>query len=147
MNLYSDSIVDEPCQMLNPNESQRAQGDHQEKLGVGDRTFHCSYSPYIDEFSELVKKPSLEVLKHTLLTYQQRLLAEALWAAENFGGSETKCVNHLKEIYGSSWRSMTSISDHMRPVREYYELVLILDHEQQWAKVQKNVKLREEKTG
>jgi hypothetical protein len=78
------------------------------------------------------------------MTQQQRLFAEAMWEAQNYGGSESKCVKRLQELYGSQWRSMTKLSDHMEPVRTYYELVLMLDHERQWAEASKNVKLHEQ---
>ena len=144
MNLYSDSIADEPHQMLNPNEAQGSEDKEQEELGVSDRPSHCSFSPYIEEFSQLLGKVSTEVLKFTLMTQQQRLFAEAVWEAQNYGGSESKCVKRLQELYGSQWRSMTKLSDHMEPVRTYYELVLMLDHERQWAEASKNVKLHEQ---
>ena len=130
--------------MLNPNETQGSEDQEQKQLGVGDRPFHRSCSPYIEEFSELLKKVSTEVLKFTLMTNQQRLFAEALWEAQNYGGSESKCIKRLQELYGSQWRSITKVSDHMEPVRTYYELVLLLDHEKQWADASKPVKLHEQ---
>lgn len=130
--------------MLNPNETQGSEDQEQKQLGVGDRPFHHSCSPYIEEFSELLKKVSTEVLKFTLMTNQQRLFAEALWEAQNYGGSESKCIKRLQELYGSQWRSVTKLSDHMEPVRTYYELVLLLDHEKQWADASKPVKLHEQ---
>jgi len=130
--------------MLNPNEAQGSQSQQQQQLCVSDRPLHCSCSPYIDEFSELLSKVSTDVLKHTLMTHQQRLFAEALWEAQNYGGSESKCVKHLQELYGSQWRSIAKVSDRMEPVRTYYEMVLLLDHEKQWADATKNVKLREQ---
>ena len=144
MNLYSDSIVDEPHQVLHPNEPKRSEDKEQKELGVSDRPSHRSCSPYIKEFSELLSKVSTEVLKHTLMTHQQRLFAEALWEAQNYGGSESKCIKRLQELYGSQWRSITKVSDHMDPVRTYYELVLLLDHENQWANASKTVKLRKQ---
>ena len=144
MNLYSDSIVDEPHQVLHSNEPERSEDQNQDEFCVGNGPSHRSCSPYIDEFSELIKKVSTDVLKHTLMTHQQRLFAEALWEAQNYGGSESKCVKRLQELYGSRWRSITKVSDHMDPVRTYYELVLLLDHENQWANASKTVKLRKQ---
>ena len=109
MNLYSDSIVDEPHQMLNPNEAQGSEDKDQQKFGPGqiissshDWQAHRSCSPYIDEFSELIRKVSTDVLKHTLMTHRQRLFAEALWEAQNYGGSESKCVKRLQELTEAS---------------------------------------------
>lgn len=114
------------------------------KFGPGDRSPHRSCSPHIQEFSELIQKVSTKVLKYTLLTNQQRLFAEAMWEAQNYGGSESKCIKRLQELYGSQWRSMTKLSDHMEPVRTYYEMVLLLDHERQWAEAKKTVKLHKQ---
>lgn len=144
MNLYSDSIVDEPRYMLDTNDPKGAEDQDQQKFCVSDGSSHESCSPYIEEFSQLLRKVSTEVLKFTLMTNQQRLFAEALWEAQNYGGSESKCIKSLQERYGSQWRSMTKLSDHVEPVRTYYELVLLLDHERQWAEATKNVKLREQ---
>lgn len=144
MNLYSDSIVDEPYQMLNPNNPQGSEDQDQQKFGPGDGSPHHSFSPHIQEFSELIQKVSTKVLKYTLLTNQQRLFAKAMWEAQNYGGSESKCIKRLQELYGSQWRSMTKLSDHMEPVRTYYELILLLEHEKQWAEATKTVKLHEQ---
>jgi hypothetical protein len=76
------------------------------------------------------------------MTYQQRLFAKALWEAENFGGSRSKCEARLKEIYGFNWKSITRVEDHMTPEREYCEYVLILEHQKQWNDAQENVKLQ-----
>ena len=127
--------------MLEANEAKRSQGQDQQEFSVGNAAAHFSYSPYIQEFSELLSRVSIDVLKFTLLTYQQRLFAEALWEAANYGGSEAKCTKRLQELYGDQWHRLTRISEHMEPKRAYYELVLILDHEKQWAAVKKDVKL------
>lgn len=79
------------------------------------------------------------------MTRQQRLMAEAIWAAKNYGGSEANCAKHLKEIYGPRWYKVTSIQEHMEPVRTYYEYVLILEHQNQWNKRQELAKLIESK--
>jgi hypothetical protein len=144
MNLYSDSIVDEPHQMLNPDNPQGSKKQDQEKFRVSNGPFHHSCSPHIKEFSELIQKVSTKVLKYTLLTNQQRLFAEAMWEAQNYGGSESKCIKRLQELYGIQWRSMTKLSDHMEPVRTYYEMVLLLDHERQWSEATKTVKLHKQ---
>jgi hypothetical protein len=144
MDFYSDSIVDEPDQMLSTNNSKGSKDQDQQKFRVGNGPFHRSCSPHIQEFSELIQKVSTKVLKYTLLTNQQRLLAGAMWEAQNYGGSESKCIKRLQELYGSQWRSMTKLADHMEPVRTYYELVLLLDHERQWAEATKTVKLHKQ---
>lgn len=127
--------------MSDPDEPQGPKDSNQQQFSVSNGSAHFSCSPYMQEFSELVSKVSINVLKFTLLTYQQRLFAEALWEAANYGGSESKCKKRLQELYGDHWRSLTRIEDHMEPVRPYYELVLLLDHEKQWASIKKDVKL------
>jgi len=62
----------------------------------------------------------------------QKKFAEALWEAENYGGSVEKCKKRLIEIHGPKWREVTSIKDHMKSKKEYYELVLLIDHKKQW---------------
>ena len=66
------------------------------------------------------------------MTQQQRSIAEAFWAAENYGGDIKKCEKRLEEIYGKDWCTVTKLSDHMAEKREYYEYVLILEHQRQW---------------
>lgn len=127
--------------MLDPTEDQRTNNDDCQELSPSDGFFHDEQYPFIKEFSELLATVSTNVLKFTLMTFQQRLLAKALWEAQNYGGSESKCIAHLKEIYGSQWRSVTTIKDHMEPERVYCEYVLILDHQQQWNKTKKQAKI------
>ena len=83
----------------------------------------------------------MNTLKYTLMTYQQRLMANAMWEAQNYGGSEAKCKAHLKELYGPKWYQVTSISDHMENPRPYYEYVLILEHQKQWDNAGEKAKL------
>ena len=127
--------------MVSANNTKRSQDQDQEQFCVSQGSSHGSCSPYIEEFSGLIRKVSIEVLKSVLLTRQQRSFAESLWEAENYGGSESKCIKRLQELYGNDWRSLVKLCDHMNPLRSYYELVLILDHEKQWANAPKNVKL------
>ena len=77
------------------------------------------------------------------MTFQQRLFAKALWEAENYGGSISKCKAHLKEIYGDFWYQHTSVEDHFTDEREYCEYVLKLDHLKQWDNKQKLAKLQQ----
>ena len=124
MNFYSDSIVNKPVEMLKPNEAERPQDQDQKQLCVSEGAVHGSYSPYKEEFSELLAKVSTKVLKSELMTQQQRILARALWEACNYGGRPTP--GDLK---------------HVEPERMYCEWVLKIDHEQQWKKARKRVKL------
>ena len=116
------------------------QGDNDQKsqeFGVGNRPAHDDKYPYIEEFSDFIATVSTKALKYQLMTYQQRLMAKALWEAENFGGSKEKCIEHLTKIYGPRWREVTSFEEHMEEERVYCEYVLILDHMKQWDKHQK----------
>ena len=124
MDLYSDSIVNKPVKMLKANEAKGSQNQDQDQLSVSDVAFHESYSPYKEEFSELLSKVSTKVLRSELMTHQQRMLARALWEACNYGGRPTP--GDLKN---------------MEPERIYCEWVLKIDHEQQWKKAKKHVKL------
>jgi len=129
--------------MLNSDYTQGAEDQDQQKLRDCDRTLHSEKYPYIAEFSEFISSVSTEALKYQLMTYQQRLLATALWEASNYGGSKEKCIKHLTEIYGPKWRTVTRFEDHMEEQRVYCEYVLILEHMKQWDKHQKLAKLRQ----
>jgi len=124
MNFYSDSIVNKPVEMLESDDAKRSQDQDQEQLSPSDRPFHGSFSPFKEEFSELLSKVSTKVLRFELMTYQQRIIARALWQACNYGGRPTP--GDLKN---------------MEPERKYCEWVLQIKHEQQWKKAQKSVKL------
>lgn len=124
MNFYSDSIVNKPVKMLQSNNAEGSQGQDQEQLSPSDCAFHKSFSPFKEEFSELLSKVSTKVLRSELMTYQQRMIARALWQACNYGGRPTP--GDLKN---------------MESERKYCEWVLQIDHEQQWKKAQKSVKL------
>ena len=110
--------------MLKANEAKGSQNQDQDQLSVSDVAFHESYSPYKEEFSELLSKVSTKVLRSELMTHQQRMLARALWEACNYGGRPTP--GDLKN---------------MEPERKYCEWVLQIDHEQQWKNAKKSVKL------
>jgi len=123
-------------------ESNRDQQEDQDELSPSQRaTFHTKPYLFIDEFSEFIASVSTESLKAHLMTPQQCQLAKAVWEAENYGGSEAKCAARLQEIYGPKWREITSIKEHMTPLRDYYEYVLILDHQRQWEQSKKLAKL------
>lgn len=131
--------------MLNPDHPQGSENQDQQKLSVSDWAFHAERYPFIQEFSEFIASVSMNALKYTLMTYQQRLLANAMWEAHNYGGSEAKCKAHLKELYGPKWYQVTSIEDHMENPRPYYEYVLILEHQKQWDEARKRAKLPQSK--
>lgn len=125
------------------------QGDNDQKsqeFGVGNRPAHDDKYPYIEEFSDFIATVSTKALKYQLMTYQQRLMAKALWEAENFGGSKEKCIEHLTKIYGPRWREVTSFEEHMEEERVYCEYVLILDHMKQWDKHEKLATLCEKQS-
>lgn len=127
--------------MLDSDNGTRPQNQDQEQLCPGDGSSHNKSYPFIEEFSEFIASVSTESLKTKLMTPQQVQLAKAVWEAENYGGSEAKCVSRLKEIYGNNWRHLTSVKEHMAPIRDYYEYVLILDHQRQWEQSKKLAKL------
>jgi DNA-binding PadR family transcriptional regulator len=127
--------------MLAPHEGQRDQDQDRQKFGPCDRTPHDEKYPFISEFSEFIASVSTESLEKILMTQQQRQLAKAIWEAENYGGSESKCIARLKEIYGPNWRQLTTVAQHMEPLRKYYEHVLILEHQNQWEHAKKLAKI------
>lgn len=127
--------------MLDTTESDRHQKQDQDQLSPRNRTSHGKKYPFIDEFSEFISGLSTKALEQHLMTQQQRQLAKAIWESENYGGSESKCAVRLKEIYGHDWYKVTSINDHMLPLRQYYEHVLVLDHQRQWEQAKKLAKL------
>lgn len=117
---------------MDPKNAQGAENQDQQELRISDRPAHKTIYPFIEEFSEFIASVSTESLKYKLMTQQQRTLAEAIWAAENYGGDAKKCEKRLEEIYGSDWKTVTSIKENMTDLREYYEYVLILEHQRQW---------------
>ena len=134
---YTDSIGDKSVQMLNSDPAHRGKNQNQNQLGISETAPHGEKYPYIDEFSEFLASVSTKALKYQLMTYQQRLMAKALWEATNYGGSKEKCIEHLTKIYGPRWRQVTTLEEHMEEERAYCEYVLILDHMKQWDKHQK----------
>ena len=130
-------------QFLDTNNGCGHQDQDQEQLSVGDGSAHGEKYPFIEEFSDFIASVSTSSLKFKLMTFQQRLFAKALWEAENYGGSISKCKAHLKEIYGDFWYQLTSVEDHFTDEREYCEYVLKLDHIKQWDNQQKLAKLQQ----
>ena len=130
-------------QFLDTNNCCGHQDQDQEQLSVGDGSAHGQKYPFIEEFSDFIASVSTSSLKFKFMTFQQRLFAKALWEAENYGGSISKCKAHLKEIYGDFWYQLTSVEDHFTDEREYCEYVLKLDHIKQWDNQQKLAKLQQ----
>tara|TARA_R100000458_G_scaffold13390_1_gene11173 strand:+ start:430 stop:756 length:327 start_codon:yes stop_codon:yes gene_type:complete len=74
-------------------------------------------APDMEEFSKLLKSVPEDILFNELATHQQRLLAQSLWEACNYGGKPKP--GNFKD---------------MEPKRDYLEWVLRIDHEDQWCK-------------
>jgi hypothetical protein len=129
--------------MLNSSENERAENDYQDQLSPCQIFFHDEKYPFIHEFSEFISSVSMGALKYQLMTHQQRIMAQALWEANNYGGSKEKCIKHLKEIYGPVWHKVTTIKDHMEDFRPYCEFVLLMEHQRQWDEREKLAKLRQ----
>ena len=123
--------------MLSSDPAQGSENENQHKFRIRNTALHGDKYPYIDEFSEFLASVSTKALKYQLMTYQQRLMAKALWEATNFGGSTEKCIEHLTKIYGPRWRQVTTLEEHMEEERAYCEYVVSLDHMRQWDKHQK----------
>ena len=105
---------------------------NKKKLCPSNSTLHDKQYPFLQEFSELIAKVSIELLETRLITNQQRKFAIILWEAENYGGSEEKCKKRMQEIHGNDWRKITSLKKEMNAIRGYYELVLLIDYRKQW---------------
>ena len=117
--------------MLSTNNTDRQESQNQNQLSISNGAAHNKDYPYLTEFSDLISKLSIDRLLE-LMTHQQKMFANSMWEAENYGGSEAKCEKRLEELYGSKWYEITSIEDNMANKREYYELVLRIDHRKQW---------------
>ena len=98
-----------------------AHEDNQDQLGVSDGASHC-VSPFTEDFKELLSLMSTKKML-SLMSTQQKNFAKALWEAENYGGRPKP--GDLKNVY---------------PKRDYYELVLMMDHQKQWEKRQRYCK-------
>tara|TARA_Y100001963_G_scaffold124773_1_gene175843 strand:+ start:240 stop:641 length:402 start_codon:yes stop_codon:yes gene_type:complete len=117
--------------MLTTNKNRRYKNQDQQQLSISNRSTHDQQYPFLKEFSELIADLPMKELKE-LMSYQQKLFAQSIWEAENYGGSKDKCIKRLTEIYGPNWKEFTSIKEHMASIREYYEFVLRIDHVKQW---------------
>ena len=118
--------------MLDTDNANGQKCEDQEQLSISNGSAHDKQYPFLKEFNQLIAQVSIDDLENNLLTHNQKNFAKSLWEAENYGGSRTKCEKRLKEIHGSKWYLVTSIDENMDDIREYYELVLRIDHRQQW---------------
>lgn len=93
------------------------QGNNQDQLSVGNGAFH-QYSPFTEDFKELLKAMSTKTML-SLMSTQQKNFAKSLWEASNFGG-----------------RPKPGDMKYLEDKRDYYELVLMMDHQHQWEEKQ-----------
>ena len=87
--------------------------DNQDQLSVSQLPAHGS-SPFTKDFNDLLKAMSTKTML-SLMSTQQRNFANSLWEASNFGGKPKP--GDYKDL---------------EPKRDYYELVLMMDHQRQW---------------
>jgi len=97
------------------------QGNDKDQLSVGDGAFH-EYSPFTEDFNELLKAMSTKTML-SLMSTQQKNFAKSLWEASNFGG-----------------RPKPGVMKYLEAKRDYYELVLMMDHQRQWEEKQRYCK-------
>ena len=112
----------------------------QQQLCVGDGAPHGNEYPFIQEFSELISDLSMKELEQ-LMTNQQKTFAKSLWEAENYGGCTEKAKKRLSETHGPQWFKSIRFKEHFSVIRDYYEYVLILEHQRQWDGYKKVAKL------
>ena len=79
--------------MLDSDISKGNKKQNKKKLCPSNRTLHDTQYPFLQEFSELIAKVSIELLETRLITNQQRKFATELWEAENFGGSKETIID------------------------------------------------------
>ena len=114
-------------QMSNPNITKGQKNKNQQQLGIRDRSAHKNQYPFLTEFSELISNVSTKALKTILLTPSQENLANSLWEA-----------NRSKKQLDSSYLPKNN------SLRDYYELVLILDHKKQWEEYEKSATIHKD---
>ena len=127
--------------MLNPDITNGNKKQNEKKLCPSNRTLHDTQYPFLQEFSELIAKVSIKLLETRLITSQQKKFATELWEAENFGGSKEKCKKRMQDIHGNNWKEITTIKNEMNDIRHYYELVLLIDHREQWDVFKKSANI------
>jgi hypothetical protein len=91
--------------------------DHQDQLSVSQLPAHGS-SPFTKDFNDLLKAMSTKTML-SLMSTQQKNLAKAMWQACNWGGKPLP-------------KDFKAVED----VRDYYELVLMMEHQRQWEEKQ-----------
>ena len=84
---------------------------------------------------------SIKLLETRLITSQQKKFETELCEAENFGGSKEKCKKRMQDIHGNDWKEITTIKNEMNDIRHYYELVLLIDHREQWDVFKKSANI------
>jgi hypothetical protein len=94
-------------------EAADGQQSNQDQLSISNGATH-QCSPFTEDFKDLLKAMSTKTML-SLMSTQQRNLANSLWEASNFGG-----------------RPKPGDLKHLEPKRDYYELVLMMDHQRQW---------------
>lgn len=94
-------------------EAADGQQGNQDQLSVSNGATH-SCSPFTEDFKDLLKAMSTKTML-SLMSTQQKNFANSLWEASNFGGRPKP--GDYKEL---------------EPKRDYYELVLMMDHQRQW---------------
>ena len=97
------------------------QNNDQDQLSIGKGPLH-QHSPFTEDFKELLKAMSTKTML-SLMSSQQKNFAKSLWEASNFGG-----------------RPKPGDLKHLEPKRDYYELVLMMDHQRQWEERQRYCK-------
>lgn len=97
------------------------QCNDQDQLSVGNGALH-KYSPFTEHFNELLKAMSTKTML-SLMSTQQKNFAKSLWEASNFGG-----------------RPKPGDMKYLEDKRDYYELVLMMDHQRQWEEKQRYCK-------
>jgi hypothetical protein len=93
----------------------------QDEFSVGNGSAH-QHSPFTEDFKELLKAMSTKTML-SLMSTQQKNFANSLWEASNFGG-----------------RPKPGEMKYVEPKRDYYELVLMMDHQRQWEEKQRYCK-------
>jgi hypothetical protein len=94
-------------------EATNGQQNNQDQLSVSNgAAHHCS--PFTEDFKDLLKAMSTKTML-SLMSTQQKNFANSLWEASNFGG-----------------RPKPGDLKYLEPKRDYYELVLMMDHQRQW---------------
>jgi hypothetical protein len=114
-------------QMLDSDITKRDKNQNQQQFSVGNRSLHVEQYPFLTEFSELISKVSIKVLKSILLSPEQKMLAEIRYQAD-------KGKKLLYDEY----------KPREKEIRDYYESVLMIDHKRQWDEHRKFANIRQD---